>query len=68
MRIASPNLISPSLFGGRAPQKKDGSCTCTQCCDDECAFAATGKTADEGSAPGAAADEGRGSLCPSGSG
>jgi len=39
-----------------------GSCTCTQCCTDECAFATAGESADEGPTPGAAADEGRGTF------
>src|ERR1700686_3771306 len=50
------NLLLPGVGRSR------GSRTCTQCCADEGAFAATGKTSDQGSATGAAADEGRGTF------
>jgi len=49
------NLLLPGIGCSR------GSCTRTQCCADECAFATAGKSSDEGSAP-AAAGEGRGTF------
>src|SRR5713226_1667325 len=50
------NLLLPRVGRSR------GSRTCTQCCADECAFATAGKRANEGSAPGAASDKGRGTF------
>ena len=50
------NFLLPGVGRSR------GSCATTQYCTNEGAFAATGKTADQGSTPGTTADEGRGAF------
>src|ERR1700693_5778284 len=50
------NLLLPGVGRSRGP------CARTQCGADECAFATTGKSADQSPAPGATADEGGGTF------
>lgn len=54
------NLLLPGVGRSRGSRSR------SQCCTNEGALAATGKTSDQGAAAGAAADEGRGKISRAG--